>query len=189
VMSTEHNEESGTRTVGAVAATPSASGTAADASAVGAAGPLPSSGASPQDAMHRGNDHSELAVSLTVQEAEVAAAAAGEPGLKRRRIKHSEELGDWDEVGEDAPKVSATQVPGWEKIKICWAPPGHWRTHELWVSKDATAADVKYELEPTTGWRGKDTCLVGMRTHNQLFFSKTFCLQLRTIKCRWSPGC
>jgi hypothetical protein len=62
-MSTEHSTEGNVRSVGAVAATPGAGGTAADASAVGAVGPLPSSGTSPQDALHRGDDW-ELAVSL-----------------------------------------------------------------------------------------------------------------------------
>ena len=78
------------RTVGAVAATPGAGDTAADASAVGAAGPLPPSGTSPQDALHRGDDE-DIAVSLQLQESELASAAAGEPGLKRKRIEPPEE--------------------------------------------------------------------------------------------------
>jgi hypothetical protein len=79
VMSTEQNVEGIVRTVGAVAATPGAAGTAVDASAVGGAGPLSSSGASPRDALHRGDDDLELAMSLQLEETEVAAAAASAP--------------------------------------------------------------------------------------------------------------
>ena len=168
-MSTEHNEESGTRTVGAVAATPSASGTAADASAVGAAGPLPPSGAAPRDALHRGDDE-DFAVSLQLQEYELAAAAAGEQGSKRRKIEPPEgDLSGADEM-EFPIKVSASRVPGWEKIKIFWAPPAAWQSSDVWVNRDATAADVKYHLENTSRWQGNHTCLVGMRTHTKLDF-------------------
>ena len=168
-MSTEQNVEGNMRTVGAVAATPGAGRTAADTSAVGAVGPSPSSGASPQDALHRGDDW-ELAVSLQLQESELASAAAGEPGLKRRKIEPPEgDLSGADEM--DFPiKVSATRVPGWEKIKISWAPPAAWQSSDVWVNRDATAADVKYHLENTSRRQGNHRCLVGMRTHTKLDF-------------------
>jgi len=187
VMSTEQNVEGNVRTVGAVAATPGAAGTAVDASAVGGAGPLPSSGASPRDALHRGDDDLELAMSLQLEETEEAAAAAGESALKRKRIEQPEDLSGADEVVEYAMKVCATQVPGWEKIKICWAPPTAWQASELWVNRDATAADVKYHLETTTGWRGNHTCLVGMRTHTKLDFRQHILLAAQNNQAPLEP--
>ena len=123
---------------------------------------------------------------LQLEETEVAAAAAGESALKRKRIEQPEDLSGADEV-EYAIKVSATRVPGWEKIKICYAPPSTWQASELWVNRDATAADVKYHLETTTGWRGNHTCLVGMRTHTKLDFRQHILLAAQNNQAPLEP--
>jgi len=84
------------------------------------------------------------------------------PPSKKRRTK-ANCPSDWN-LDDYLNGVSYAPQPGCQQLKVRYCHPMAWQDRTVYVHPTATAADVKWFLEPTTMTKHHHCCLVGLES-------------------------